>query len=260
MLRRTTISYSRITDRTGMAKSLDAYLANRSRNGVVLAGSAAAVAAMALWNTYRARKVEQEHPPRGRYISVEGVRLHYLERGEGRPVLLLHGNIVTADDFAGVATPACAARSARRWRSSSLTGPFQDGVVSSRRSDHPHGFWSASVVIRVRRGRQRAALTTRAPPDTGGRRGRQRAGAVQLARNATLAESSIDILLWSFPLKSHFAAAAEADPQVVRFQLHQDHAPPALRADVPLFSIPAIPVIGDLIRYVMPPSLTCRWR
>jgi alpha/beta hydrolase fold len=83
-----------------MANSLDAHVANRSRNGVVLAGSAAAMAAMALWNTHRARKVEQEHPPSGRYISVEGVRLHYLDKGEGRPVLLLHGNVVTADDFA----------------------------------------------------------------------------------------------------------------------------------------------------------------
>jgi hypothetical protein len=83
-----------------MANFLRVLLANRPRNGVVLAGSAAAMAAMALWNTYRARKVEREHPPSGRYISVEGVRLHYLDKGEGRPVLLLHGNVVTAYDFA----------------------------------------------------------------------------------------------------------------------------------------------------------------
>jgi hypothetical protein len=30
---------------------------------------------MALWNTYRARKVEREHPPRGRFVAVDGVRL-----------------------------------------------------------------------------------------------------------------------------------------------------------------------------------------
>jgi pimeloyl-ACP methyl ester carboxylesterase len=58
------------------------------------------MAAMALWNTYRACRVEQQHPPRGRYISVDGALLHYLERGEGWPVLLLHGNVVTADNFA----------------------------------------------------------------------------------------------------------------------------------------------------------------
>jgi hypothetical protein len=33
--------------------------------------------------------------------------------------------------------------------------------------------------------------------------------AMQLASNATLAESSIDILLWEIPLNSHFANAAE---------------------------------------------------
>src|SRR5712671_6157227 len=34
---------------------------------------------------------------------------------------------------------------------------------------------------------------------------------MQFAGNATLVESSIDILLWKIPLNSHFADAAEAD-------------------------------------------------
>jgi pimeloyl-ACP methyl ester carboxylesterase len=54
---------------------------------------------MALWNTYRARKVEREHPPRGRFVTVDGVRLHYLEKGGGRPVSLSPCNLVTAEDF-----------------------------------------------------------------------------------------------------------------------------------------------------------------
>jgi hypothetical protein len=83
-----------------MAYALNATLARRSRKRAVLSGSAAAaMASMALWNTYRARKVEQEHPPRGRFVTVDGVRLHYLEKGEGRPVVLLHANVVTAEDF-----------------------------------------------------------------------------------------------------------------------------------------------------------------
>ena len=32
-------------------------------------------------NNARARRVEREHPPRGRFLEVDGVRLHYLERG-----------------------------------------------------------------------------------------------------------------------------------------------------------------------------------
>jgi len=82
-----------------MANALNATLAKRSRNGAVLAGSAAAaMAGMALWNTYRARKVEREHPPNGRFVAVDGTRLHYLEKGGGRPVVFLHGNVVTAED------------------------------------------------------------------------------------------------------------------------------------------------------------------
>ena len=32
-------------------------------------------------------------------MEVDGVRLHYSDRGEGPPVLLLHGNAVTGDDY-----------------------------------------------------------------------------------------------------------------------------------------------------------------
>lgn len=38
----------------------------------------------------------------GEFVTVEGVRLHYLSRGEGRPVVLLHGNSGFAHDFASV--------------------------------------------------------------------------------------------------------------------------------------------------------------
>ena len=50
---------------------------------------------MAAWNIYRARKAERRHPPAGRFLPVEGVRLHYLEQGEGPPAVLLHGDGVT---------------------------------------------------------------------------------------------------------------------------------------------------------------------
>jgi hypothetical protein len=71
-----------------------------SRTGVILGITAAALAAAAVFNVYQARRVERRNPPRGRFIEVDGVRLHYLDQGEGPPVVLLHGNIVTAEDFA----------------------------------------------------------------------------------------------------------------------------------------------------------------
>ena len=67
--------------------------------GTVLAATAAALAASALYNAYRTRRAEREHPPAGRFVEVDGVRLHYLERGAGPPVVLLHGNVVTAEDW-----------------------------------------------------------------------------------------------------------------------------------------------------------------
>src|SRR5437763_5918755 len=38
----------------------------------------------------------------GEFVEVEGVRLHYVTRGEGRPVVLLHGNTGFAHDFSAV--------------------------------------------------------------------------------------------------------------------------------------------------------------
>ena len=64
--------------------------------------TAAAIAAGALtaaWVRARARRAEREHPPTGRLLEVDGVRLHVVERGAGPPVVLIHGNLVTHRDF-----------------------------------------------------------------------------------------------------------------------------------------------------------------
>jgi pimeloyl-ACP methyl ester carboxylesterase len=63
-----------------------------------LAG-AAALAALAVANHLVARRTERRHPPQGSFIEVDGVRLHYSDRGEGSPVVLIHGNAVTGDDW-----------------------------------------------------------------------------------------------------------------------------------------------------------------
>ena len=56
-------------------------------------------AACAIWVELRSRRAEREHPPAGRFVEVDGVRLHYVEKGEGPPVVLLHGNMVSLIDF-----------------------------------------------------------------------------------------------------------------------------------------------------------------
>ena len=60
---------------------------------------AVSAALTAAWVEWKARRAEREHPPRGRLIEVDGVRLHCVERGHGRPVVLLHGNVVSLEDF-----------------------------------------------------------------------------------------------------------------------------------------------------------------
>ena len=61
---------------------------------------AAALAGTALAVGLASRRAEREHPPMGRFVEVDGVRLHYVDRGHGRPVVLLHGNMMLIEDWA----------------------------------------------------------------------------------------------------------------------------------------------------------------
>ena len=48
------------------------------------------------------KKAEAACPPKGRFITVDGVRLHYTERGRpdaAQTVVLLHGNGTMAEEF-----------------------------------------------------------------------------------------------------------------------------------------------------------------
>ncbi|MDB5742579.1 MAG: Alpha/beta hydrolase superfamily-like protein [Polaromonas sp.] len=70
-----------------------------SRAGALTVAAAAGAAATAVWVEVRARRAERENPPEGDFIDIDGVRVHYVLRGEGPPVVLLHGNNVTQADF-----------------------------------------------------------------------------------------------------------------------------------------------------------------
>jgi pimeloyl-ACP methyl ester carboxylesterase len=67
--------------------------------GAGAAAAGAALAASAVYNQRRARSAEADNPPAGEFIEVEGVRLHYLERGKGAPIVLLHGNGAMIEDW-----------------------------------------------------------------------------------------------------------------------------------------------------------------
>src|SRR3954469_21267294 len=67
--------------------------------GPALLGSAAALGAAALYTAKMTRDAEREYPPIGRFLDVDGVRLHYIERGQGDPLVLIHGNGTLIQDF-----------------------------------------------------------------------------------------------------------------------------------------------------------------
>ena len=60
--------------------------------------TALALGGLAVANTLAARAAERRYPPEGRFLTVDGVRLHYMEAGEGQPVVLLHGNVSALGD------------------------------------------------------------------------------------------------------------------------------------------------------------------
>lgn len=60
---------------------------------------AAGLAASLAYVLTKKNSTERDNPPQGKFIDVDGVRLHYLERGEGPALVLLHGNGLFANDF-----------------------------------------------------------------------------------------------------------------------------------------------------------------
>jgi pimeloyl-ACP methyl ester carboxylesterase len=189
-----------------------------SRTGTILAASAAALAAAAVYNIYRTRKVEHDHPPTGRFITVDGIRLHYLEKGEGPPVVLIHGNVVTAEDFV-------------------LSGVF-DRVARNHRviafdrpgygySERPQGsLWTAI---------EQADLLQEAFYQLG------------IERPIVVGHSWGALVAMELALGQPDAVSG----LVVLGGYYQ----PTMRADVPLVAPPAIPVVGDVLRYTVAPLM-----
>jgi pimeloyl-ACP methyl ester carboxylesterase len=191
-------------------------ISKTSRASAILIATAASLAAMTAYNIYRARKAEREHPPTGRFVTVDGVRLHYIEKGEGPPVVLLHGNVVTAEDFQ---TSGVLDLTAARHRVIAFDRP------GFGYSDRPHGSaWSA----RAQADLLRDALVI-----------------LGVNRPVVLGHS------WGAAVA---LALALNHPDAVRgLVLLSGYYYPTLRADVLLSAPTAIPIVGDLLRYSISP-------
>ena len=69
-----------------------------ARGARIALASTAALVALAAGVNWAARRIERRYPPIGQFIEVDGVRLHYVDVGEGEPVVLLHGNASMLQD------------------------------------------------------------------------------------------------------------------------------------------------------------------
>jgi pimeloyl-ACP methyl ester carboxylesterase len=189
-----------------------------SRATMVVGGTAAALAGATLYNTYRAYQAEAENPPLGEFIEVDGVRLHYLEAGQGSPVVLLHGNGTMIDDFV-------------------ISGLF-DRVARSHRViafDRPGYGYSERPRDRIWSADAQAALFAQAFARLG------------IERPVVLGHSWGTLVAMSLAIQ---------EPSAVRgLVVASGYFFPTARADVPLFAPPAIPIIGDLLRYTASPLI-----
>ncbi len=215
--RANTHRYGRTTERSGRAPrpNESSHSSRWHWLAPVLAGSAAALGAAVLYNRQRARAAERKTPPMGRFLHVDGVRLHYIERGQGEPIVLIHGNGTMIQDFT---VSGLVDRLASRYRVIVFDRP---GYGYSSR---PRQLWTP---------RAHATLFQRALKQLG-------------------VEQAV-VLGHSWGTLVAVALALECPALVRSLVLASGYYYPTLRADTFLFSPPAIPVIGDAMRHTISP-------
>lgn len=60
---------------------------------------------LALYSAYGAWQVERDYPPIGEFVEAAGLRLHYIDSGQGAPVVLVHGASTNLRDFTASLEP-----------------------------------------------------------------------------------------------------------------------------------------------------------
>ncbi len=197
--------------RSAGGRALDTY--GRSAATVLLALAASAAVNYAL-----AKRAERRNPPQGRFITIDGVRLHYLERGSGPPIVLLHGLGALTNEMTA------------------------SGIIDPLAADH-------RVIVFDRPGfgyseRPRGRIWTP-------------------AAQAALLRDALDTLRIQRPvIVGHSWGTmvalemALSDPDATAgLVLLAGYYFPTLRLDVLLGFWPAVPVVGDILRYAVSPWL-----
>lgn len=190
----------------------------RVRAPFLVAAAAVGLAALAVGNQVLAKRAQRRHPPKGAFLEVDGVRLHYLEAGSGEPVVLIHGNGVTAEDWV-------------------VSGLFAHLVADHRviAIDRPGFGYSSRPRSRIWTAAAQAAVLAQALDRLG-------------ATHATVIGHSWGTLV-------ALRLALHRPDLVAGLGLISGYYWPTPRLDVPLMSGPAIPILGDVIRFTVSPPL-----
>lgn len=188
----------------------------RSGPWAIAAGAAAILGGLALLNTALAARAERRHPPQGKFIEVNGVRLHYIDLGAGEPLVMLHGNgsMIEELEASGMI--------------SAVAGKYR--VIAFDRPGFGH---TPRPRDRVWTPDKQAALILSALDNMG------------VERAAVFAHSWGTLVALSM--------AAQQPRKVCCLILSSGYYFPWPRLDVLFFSSSAIPILGDLLRYTVQP-------
>ena len=179
----------------------------------------AALAGAAFYVNRQAADAKTAYPPKGAFVTAEGVRLHYVAQGKRRPVVFLHGNSMMVEDF--LISGVLAAAAENSYRAIAFDRP------GFGHSERPRGTaWTAAA---------QAALLARAFTTLG----IERPIVVGHSQGAMIA----------------LALALNHPGQVSGLVLVSGYYYPTARADVALVSPPAVPILGDLLCYTVVPLL-----
>jgi pimeloyl-ACP methyl ester carboxylesterase len=183
----------------------------------------AGLVGLAVYNCIRADRALARHP-RGRYIEIDGARLHFFEAGQGLPLLLLHGNGSTAEDFI---TSGIFDTAALKYRVLSFDRP------GFGRSSRPRGrLWSAGA---------QADLLHAAAAKLG------------IERYIVAGHS------WGAAVALELARRHSGSVAGVVLVSGYYYPPP--RIDLALAALPALPLIGTVLRHTFLPCLVrAGWR
>jgi pimeloyl-ACP methyl ester carboxylesterase len=187
--------------------------------GTAAVAAGAALAASFFYVRHKTKQVERDHPPQGKFVEVDGVRLHYTERGKGPALVLLHGNGVYSSDFD---TSGLAGRAAQHYR-----------VINF---DRPGFGYSERPRTTIWTPEKQARLLHRALQEIG-------------------VEQPI-VVGHSWGTMVALEMGLDFPDDVRGLVLLSGYYYPSMRLDVPLAAQPAIPLIGDLLRYTVSPLMS----